>query len=391
MKQLLKRIRPLVAWNGAFKCKGQKLRYRQLCGRYGSPSVIDDPKAVTDLTRRLFRQAPERRAAPVANRPSVLFVGTDAQQDYSGLVQALQQRADVVVLQQGSGKHGQRWPAGPHEYEVVRRENGETIRRYLRERRFDVLIGQMWAVSVDPRALAEAKDNGVAVVNISMDDRHAFLGPALADGADGGTRGLAPHLTLACTAAAECVRWYEMEGCPALFFPEATDGAIFSPAGVEKDIDVSFVGGRYGVRESLVAALERAGVRVHAFGAGWPAGRIPTQDVPRLFARSRVILGCGTIGHCDDFYALKLRDFDAPSSGSLYLTNDNPDLHGLFDVGREMATFTGIDDAVERVRHFLRNQAEREEIAAAGRLKTSTEHQWAARFEQLFSRLELTT
>ena len=72
------------------------------------------------------------------------------------------------------------------------------------------------------------------------------------------------------------------------------------------------------------------------------------------------MLGVGTIGHCRDFYALKLRDFDAPMAGSLYLTHDNPDLRSLFEVGRELATYRDATDCVEKVRHYLARDAERE-------------------------------
>ncbi|GGI17928.1 hypothetical protein GCM10008066_11440 [Oxalicibacterium faecigallinarum] len=34
-------------------------------------------------------------------------------------------------------------------------------------------------------------------------------------------------------------------------------------------------------------------------------GEVPTEDVPRLFAQSKIFLGVRAIGHCSDFYALK--------------------------------------------------------------------------------------
>jgi hypothetical protein len=203
------------------------------------------------------------------------------------------------------------------------------------------------------------------------------------DGTDGGTRGIAPWLSLALTDAAECTAWYEAIGTKSAFFPEASDPELFQPCGEPKRHDVAFVGASYGIRGKLVDALRRAGVDVRAYGNGWPNGRIPTDDVPALFSRSRIVLGCGTVGHCEDFVALKLRDFDAPMTGSLYVTNDNPDLEALFDVGRELVTFADVDDAVAKVRHYLRHDDEREHVAAAGRARCVADHTWDQRVRMI--------
>ena len=151
--------------------------------------------------------------------------------------------------------------------------------------------------------------------------------------------------------------------------------------------EVSFVGARYGIREQLVMALRESGIRVSAFGSGWEAGRLGTDAVPQLFAQSRILLGVGTIGYCHDFYALKLRDFDGPMSGSLYLTHANPDLDGLYRVGQEIVTYRDADDCVALARYYLKHDEERERIARAGRARARADHTWERRFAQLFGAL----
>ena len=204
-----------------------------------------------------------------------------------------------------------------------------------------------------------------------------------------GSYGLIRYVDAVLTAAPECVEWYLKEGCPALFFPEASDPNIFYPmAQLPKVHDVSFVGARYGIREKIVQGLRSAGVSVSAFGNGWEGGRLSTDDVPRLFAQSKIILGLGTIGHCTDFYALKLRDFDGPMSGSFYLTHDNPDLRELYEVGREIETYRDIEDCVEKVKWYLQHDDERESIASAGRQRALNDHTWLCRFLDLFASLK---
>ena len=120
-----------------------------------------------------------------------------------------------------------------------------------------------------------------------MDDRHRYLGRK-------NTARMERHswpdslLDLALTAAPECVEWYAKEGCPALFFPEASDPAIFHPMPeLPKEHDVSFVGGRYGIREEIVTAIRRAGISVTAYGDGWERGTYRTQTRSRLCSRNR--------------------------------------------------------------------------------------------------------
>jgi spore maturation protein CgeB len=252
----------------------------------------------------------------------------------------------------------------------------------------DVLLMQTWGCLIDPSVLSRIRDTyGSLICNVAMDDRHQYWGKKVY-GAWDGTYPLIPHLDLALTAAPEAVTWYHKEGCAALYFPEASDASMFHPLPeLEKTHDVSFVGSRYGIREQLVLALRRAGIQVAAYGSGWEGGRIATEEVPRLFAQSRIVLGASTIGHCSDFVGLKLRDFDAPISGSCYLTQHNDDLADLYTLGSEIVTYHSIDECVAMARQLLLNEVERESIAAAGRARALREHTWDKRFNMLFSGL----
>lgn len=369
-----------------------KQRYNGLCKRYGTPSILEDPAGIRQLGEELWartQQAPER----TVSRPRVLFIGTDWEQDRSGMIQALSKLADVTLFEHSEGSYGQRWPRSTSEIECAREQNYRRLKEYLENPRgqgpFDLVIGQMWGLSMHWRALAQAREMGVTVVNLAMDDRHAFVGRTLADGSAGGTVGLSPYLSLACTDAPECAKWYQAEGCKAMYLPEASDPEIFQPMPGPKLHDVCFVGANYGIRAKLVTALERAGVKVQAYGRGWPNGRIPTDVVPGLFARSKIVLGCGTIGYCDDFLALKLRDFDGPTSGSLYITHDNPDLYPLFHIDGEIATFQSIRELVEKTKYLLIDDARREQIADKGRTRCLLYHTWEIRLMKIFSEVAM--
>lgn len=380
-KALLRRNRLLSEVNASWKARRVVRAYRETVAEYAQRNAPESHDAL--LAARL---AAWRRRPSVARDLHVLFVGTDEQQDRSGFLQALERSARVSLFTRADGSYGQNDPVA----EGRAQRNGQRLREIASEMeaRDDaphIVLAQTWANTMAPEAFAWLRQRyGSLIINIAMDDRHQYRGEP-GPGGSSGTFPLIPHLDLSLTSAPECVEWYEKEGCPALFFPMASDSEIFRPMPeLPKIHDVSFVGGRYGVREKIVTALREAGLRVTAFGSGWEGGRIASSEVPRLFAQSKIVLGVGTIGHCEDFYALKLRDFDAPMSGSLYLTHDNPDLYRLFGVGAEILTYGSVAECVEKARSMLDHPDLRERFAHAGRLRAEQDHTWDKRFRELF-------
>jgi hypothetical protein len=386
IKDWLRQIGAARAMNSWWKGRRTREQYIDLCAHYGSACVFDEtglwPMSISEGANDVDEYT---------WRPTVLYVGADWDQDSAGLLQGLRQVADVFLFEGKPGRYGQLSSREHKDILSLRRRNGAALTtqfdRLSIARKVDLVIGQMWAFTMEPSALAAIRRRGARVVNIAMDDRHAFRGWTLENGEHAGTCGLAGVLDLACTAAPECVTWYEKEGCRAMFLPEGSDPSLFRPLETNKEIEVVFVGANYGIRQEMVTSLRRIGIAVEAFGTGWPNGRLSTDDMPRIFSSSKIVLGCGTVGHCKDFYALKLRDFDGPMSGSLYITHDNPDLRGLYDIGREIVTFNSTSEMVDKVVYYISHDAEREEIAAAGRTRAANAHTWAQRFRYLLAKV----
>jgi spore maturation protein CgeB len=386
LKTKIKKIGWLYGLNARYKAAAVKRVYRNTVARYNNiPSSRSFQEILREhLTGKLC-------CADKGRPPRIFFLGTDEQQDRSGTLQALAKFSELTYFTRVGGGYGQNDPATPS---LRKRANTDRLWAMLKEladqgKVPDILIAQTWACLIEPEIFSRIRQTyGTFIINISMDDRHQFWGEKF-NGEWGGTYPLIPHIDLALTAAPECVDWYMKEGCPAVFFPEASDPEIFHPKPeLPKIHDVCFVGARYGIREQIVNALRNAGIRVSAFGSGWEGGRIDTETVPSLFAQSKIILGVGTIGHCTDFFALKMRDFDATMSGSLYLTHDNADLNTLFEVGKELVTYHSIKDCVNKAIYYLKHNEERESIAKAGCQRAVAEHTWDRRFGLLINTLK---
>ena len=210
-----------------------------------------------------------------------------------------------------------------------------------------------------------------------MDDRVTVLGRAAS---------ARPAPAIACAdspyrpradGGARRVDWYEKEGCPALFFPEASDPDLFRPPELPKMHDVEFVGARYGVRERLVLALRAAGIRVSALwqrlggGTTKRGGPAAVRPVPDRAGRGHDRPPRG-------LYAPAARDSMVRMSGSLYLTHANPTSIGCSRPpgDRDLPRRAGL---VAVARQLLADDARREGIARAGRVRAAAEHTWERR------------
>jgi len=388
IKTHLKKIPWLYNLNAILKSRATKKQYQKTLAYYAAKKQSRSFDEL--LAKRLGDRS--NKLKKLKRSPNILFLGTDEMQDRSGTIQALERLGNLIYFTQADGSYGQNYH-GPLEERV--QVNNDRLLEIVQQLNAegnppDILIAQTRGNLINGAVLSKIRDDyGTVIINISMDDRHQYWGAKI-NGVLSGVYNLIPHIDLALTAAPECAEWYMKEGCPALFFPEASDPDIFYPMPkLPKMHDVCFVGGCYGIRKKIVTAIEASGIKVAAFGNGWPNGRIAIEDVPELFARSRIILGVGTIGHCTDFYSLKLRDFDAPMSGSLYLTHHNPDLEKLFVIGKEIETYRTPKECAEKVIYYLNHPDEADAIGHAGRLRAERTHTWRKRFGGLFKKLEI--
>jgi hypothetical protein len=328
---------------------------------------------------------------PAERPPAIFWVGANFPQDDSGFLQALARVGPVRTFTNADGCYGLQFTGRGgrvrlYDPEVIRRNDAALLRQIesaVRDGAADLLIGQMWANYLSAGALARVRQVGIPVVNIAMDDRLPIHWERRR-GVRLGSIGLKDAVDLVLTTAPECCAWYAAEDCPALFWPLASDPDRFKPAPESaKRFDVTFVGNRYGLRGTIVDALAAAGIAVETFGAGWPNGPVDASQAAEIFGSSRIILGVGTIGHNTDLFTLKLRDFDAPMAGALYVTHRNPDLLRLYEEDREIVCYRSIDECIAKIRHYLTHAEARIAVAAAGARRARAEHTWDRRFAYL--------
>lgn len=124
-------------------------------------------------------------------------------------------------------------------------------------------------------------------------------------------------------------------------------------------------------------------------------GFLQHNELDCLFKKSAINLGFSRMQednpHLPGKNQVKLRDFEVPYAGGFYLVESAPDYDELFEIGKEVETWSDLPELEEKLRYYLEHDNEREKIAAAGQARARKDHTWRVRFEQLFDELGIKT
>ena len=384
IRSSLKKVPFVYFLNATLKARNNTTRMALLYRTYREKAQAAGIRYSESEMKDIVRTRLARRGiitSPSRGRLRIFWVGAHYEQDKSGFLKGLESFGEVVTFRNAHGMYGLEYPdkydrrlSSP---DVVKRNSDCLLLQAEKAHRkapIHVLMGQMWANVLDADALAGVQRMGIPTVNISMDDKlpvhwDFYKGRRM------GSVGLTTGLDLVLTTSPDTCLWYLIEGCPAIYWPLASDPDLFFPR-PEKIFDVVFVGGKYGMREKLVDALISADIKVDAFGPGWPNGFIDAKRISEVFGQAKIILGSGYVGYNADILTIKLRDFDATMSGALYLTNRNPDLLLLFSEGTEIECYDTTEECIRKAKYYLANPSKREALAEAGLRKCRENHSW---------------
>ncbi len=169
---------------------------------------------------------------------------------------------------------------------------------------------------------------------------------------------------------------------------------------VQQDIDVSFVGGisrHHGKALPMLEYLARnTSIEFFGYGAaslsknspivGRHHGEVWGLDMYRALARSRVTLNRHI--NVSENYANNMRLYEATGVGSLLITDNKDNLGELFEVGKEIVTYSSPVEAVELISYYQAHPEEAKTIARAGQQRTLRDHTYHSRMKELVPVLE---
>jgi spore maturation protein CgeB len=121
-------------------------------------------------------------------------------------------------------------------------------------------------------------------------------------------------------------------------------------------------------------------IRRHYHGEAWGI------EMYEVLAGSKIVIN----RHIDaaEGYSNNMRLYEATGAGALLMTEASPNLGEIFDPGREVVAYAGLDDLTEQLQHFAENDGERRRIAAAGQSRTLRDHSYEHRVRELAAIIE---
>lgn len=106
-------------------------------------------------------------------------------------------------------------------------------------------------------------------------------------------------------------------------------------------------------------------------------------DMYQLLADSKIVLNI----HDETVYAGNLRLYEATGVGSCLLTDNLLGLNEIFDIDKEVVGFRNVDEAIEKIKYYLENDEERENIAKAGQKRTLDNYTYEHRAKVIYETL----
>jgi len=140
--------------------------------------------------------------------------------------------------------------------------------------------------------------------------------------------------------------------------------------------DIGFIGNdTYPWRRQLLEALEKK-FRVLRTTSK------PGEEFSRLLNRCKLTFNCAM--HDD----VNMRFFEAIASGRMLLTDYLPEQDQFATAGKHYVAYRDENELIEKVSHYLRNDAEREKIAKAGLIHIHGTHNYNKRLNEFLCKVK---
>ncbi len=250
-----------------------------------------------------------------------------------------------------------------------------------KEKKLDAIVSYLSDPVIDVQYIQEIKNWQIPIVNFGCNDVHTF---------ERGNIMTAPFFDLNWTTNIAAVDNYKSINAKVIQTPYGINPQFYR---VDKRnmpkfaFDISFIGQPYGYRLPLFFNVVNAGVSYTLMG------KVSYKRLIRTVLESRVCLGFSGLQNADyrnkAMKQLRLRDFEVPVLGGLYLAEREPFLTELFEEDKEMLFYGSPEELVEKAVFYSRfkNRKERLVIAKAGQVRCLNCYTWEKQFEKVFKTL----
>lgn len=162
------------------------------------------------------------------------------------------------------------------------------------------------------------------------------------------------------------------------YFWVPKDSRYFYNPGIEREIPISYVGSPKLDRLAAIKYLRKNGIDTYQSG-GERQEHISTKQYAQIFMRSKIALSVSRSGHQ---HVTNARAFEATLCGAMLLEEEGFETAKLFTPFVDYVLYSSHRDLVEKAKHYLTHDVERQQIANRG-CKKAQEHYSANRFWKL--------
>lgn len=162
------------------------------------------------------------------------------------------------------------------------------------------------------------------------------------------------------------------------YLPVAVDPDFYKVGSLterEKELfscDVCFVGALYPERERLLAEVKKMGINLKIFGwEGWSKsslagnyhGHLSIKGIAKAYSLAKISLNSNLQPQNG---GVNLKTFEIPAAGGFQISDSQPDLKNLFELGKEVEVYENTGELLNKIRFYLSNEDKRNQIALAG-------------------------
>jgi len=288
----------------------------------------------------------------------------------------------------------------------------------------DLFFSYFYDACIIPEAIEEIKSLGIKTVNWYCNGSYQLH--LVSE--------IAPYYDFCLVPEKFRLNDYKKLGANPIYCQEAANPNIYKPLDSSKEFDVTFIGQAYGDRPRYIKYLFDKKIDIKVWGFNWKnfsreahlkkLKRKPIRyaqyllkemlqlekenfllsdsilgdplyddEMIKIYSRSKINIGfscCGdTYKKGEKTLQIRLRDFEVPMSGGFYMIEYMEEMEEFFEIGKEIICYYDMDNLVDKIKYYLKNEKEREKIRQAGYKRCLKEHTWHKRFENVFKEMGL--